>query len=136
MSFFRPDPLSVGYRAVTNRAARSHLSLYTPAKVSERDENSNAYRAVARRRSAYAAMTTRTKAIISFLAFRRRQLDRRRRKDGARRVLKDQALGLPVLDQIGKVVEGFQLSLHLKPVDQENTYLLFFSTGQVGIGVL
>jgi len=64
---------------------------------------------------------------ISFLAFRRRQLDRRRREDGARRVLKDQALGLPILHQIGKVVEGFQLSLRLKPVDQENTYLLFFS---------
>ena len=56
--FSRPrDPLSLGYRAVTNRTARSPLSLYTPAKVSERDENSNAYRAVARRRSAYAAMT-------------------------------------------------------------------------------
>ncbi len=32
MSFFRPDPLSVGYRAVTNRAARSPLSLYTPVR--------------------------------------------------------------------------------------------------------
>ena len=48
----------MGYRAVTNRTARSP-SLYTYIRYQKRDENSKAYRAVAKRKGAYAAITVR-----------------------------------------------------------------------------
>ncbi len=72
----------------------------------------------------------------SFVAFWRRQFDGRQREDGARRVFIDQTLGLSVLHQIGEIVEGLQLSLHLKTVDEKDTYLFFFCANQIGIGLL
>lgn len=51
-------------------------------------------------------------------------------------MFKDQALGLAVLHQIGEIVKGFQLSLHLKAVHEKDTDLFFFCPDQVGIGIL